>query len=181
MKNLSSFFNDNDKVPSKGKISISGKLEAYVGNYYVCGEGRPGAEIYSIYYDESIDSQYEAVDTVEKNLVAYLTSDYKYAFVLESMLEKFAEDTGEYNITYIPVERFDTPELYLEDVNDLPDFMSGIRWIDDDFLSDENIDFDYDAFEIIDSRVEYINPKHFSVKELIHAIEYGKELTNCHR
>ncbi len=31
MKNLNSYFNDN--VPSRGDISVSGKLEAYVGNY----------------------------------------------------------------------------------------------------------------------------------------------------
>ena len=49
-------------------------------------------------------------------------------------------------------------------------FMAGIRWIDDVFLNDEKIEFDYEAFDIIDSGAEYINPKHFSAKELIRAV-----------
>ena len=48
--------------------------------------------------------------------------------------------------------------------------MAGIRWIDDVFLNDEKIEFDYEAFDIIDSGAEYINPKHFSAKELIRAV-----------
>ena len=51
-----------------------------------------------------------------------------------------------------------------------PDFLSDILWIRDDFLSDENIDFDYDAFEQIDSGIDYINPDHFSVNEIIYSV-----------
>ncbi len=56
----------------------------------------------------------------------------------------------------------------------LPSFLSKITWISDDFLSDENIDFDFEAFEIIDSGVIYLNPNHFSVMEMITAIKAGE-------
>lgn len=86
---------------------------------------------------------------------------------LEAMLEKFKEDTKEYNLLYIPVNSFETEELYIDNSMELPTFLKEIRWIDDDFLNDESIPFDYEKFEIIDSGVKYVNPKHFSVKRLV--------------
>lgn len=35
------------------------------------------------------------------------------------------------------------------------------------FLYDETISFDYEKFELIDAGVQYLNPKHFSVKNFV--------------
>ena len=35
--------------------------------------------------------------------------------------------------------------------------MKDIVWVDDDFMLYANIPFDYEAFEIIDSKVDYLN------------------------
>ena len=174
MKNLNSFFNDN--VPSRGNISVSGKLEAYVGNYYV--RENFWEKLMTIYYDNAAEKFNEEIKTTDKNIIAYMTLDYKYAFVLESMIKKFCEDTKEYNITYIPAENFIDQLFYVDDLTTLPDFMKNILWIDDDFLSDEKIKFDYEAFETIDSGVVYLNPKHFSVKELVNAVMNENEETS---
>ena len=56
----------------------------------------------------------------------------------------------------------------------LPVAFSGIKWINDDFLNDETIEFDFEAFEIIDTGVTYLNPKHFSIYDLMNnQIEYS--------
>lgn len=49
-------------------------------------------------------------------------------------------------------------------------FLSGAGNPDDDFMNDENIEFDFEAFDIIDSNIKYVNPKHFSVLDLINAL-----------
>ena len=172
MNKINQYFH-NKKQSIRGSISITGKLEAYVGKYYVSGEGIK-ENIYLIYYDSEVD-KYEAVDDTKENLVACVTADYEYAFVKESILEKFKEDTLEYNITLIPVKDFDVEELCIDNNNSLPSFLSEIIWINDDFLSDENMDFDYEAFERIDSGIVYLNPNHFSVNEMIQAIKYTEE------
>ena len=38
-------------------------------------------------------------------------------------------------------------------------------------MLDANIPFDYEAFEIIDSKVDYLNPNHFSVSQLIRLLK----------
>lgn len=50
--------------------------------------------------------------------------------------------------------------------------ISKVVWIDDDFLSDESIQFDFKAFEIIENKIIYLNPKHFSVLQLINALRH---------
>ena len=77
----------------------------------------------------------------------------------------------------IPVRSFDEQEFYVENTKKLPDFMSNIRWINDDFLNDDQIEFDYEAFELIDSGIDYLNPAHFSIKKLINYIKF-EELGN---
>lgn len=176
MKNLCLYF--VDRIPSKNySMSLSGKLEAFVGNYCVSGAGAPDELIYTVYYDNTIDYYYNAVECKEENLIAYVTADYQYAFVLETMLKKFYEDTREYNMNMIPVRSFDEQEFYVENTKKLPDFMSNIRWINDDFLNDDQIEFDYEAFELIDSGIDYLNPAHFSIKNLINYIKF-EELGN---
>ncbi|MDE5931444.1 MAG: transposase, partial [Lachnospiraceae bacterium] len=47
----------------------------------------------------------------------------------------------------------------------LPPEYKNIVWINDDFMNDDRIEFDYEAFELIDSGVDYLNPGHFSIYE----------------
>ncbi len=95
---LNNYFH-HDKLANTGKISVSGKLEAFIGNYFVSGEGCPGETILLIYYDSKIDSYYNAV---------------------------------------------------------------------------ENIEFDYETFERIDDGIEYLNPDHFSINEMISIVRNGE-------
>lgn len=162
---LNDYFHSDIKA-NKGSISVTGKLEAYVGNYYVYGEGIPRETIFRIYYDPNV-GLYDGVETKKENLIALMTEDYEYAFVKESLFQKFREDISEYNTTIIPVGDFDKQECSVDENGYLPDFLSNVRWIRDDFLSDENIEFDFEAFELIDDGVEYLNPDHFSVNEMI--------------
>ena len=48
-------------------------------------------------------------------------------------------------------------------------------WIDDDFLNNEKLEFDYEKFELIDTGVKYLNPKHFSVKSFVKYCRFSKE------
>lgn len=45
--------------------------------------------------------------------------------------------------------------------------------IDDDFMKNEKIPFDFDSFALIDEGVHYLNPKHFSVSQLVRIQGYG--------
>ena len=171
---LNDYFH-NDRRANNGSISVSGKLEAYVRNYYVSGEGVPDENILLIYYDPNVDSLYEAVECKKENLIACMTADYEYAFVKDALLQKFSEDISEYNTTIIPIRDFDLQECCIKENVYLPDFLSNIRWIRDDFLSNKNLDFDFTAFEEIDDGVEYVNPDHFSINEIIMFIKsYGR-------
>lgn len=48
-------------------------------------------------------------------------------------------------------------------------------WIDDDFLNNEKLEFDYEKFELIDTGIKYLNPKHFSVKSFVKYCRFSKE------
>ena len=48
-------------------------------------------------------------------------------------------------------------------------------WIDDDFLNNEKLEFDYEKFELIDTGIKYLNPKHFSVKSFVEYCRFSKE------
>lgn len=48
-------------------------------------------------------------------------------------------------------------------------------WIDDDFLNNEKLEFDYEKFELIDAGVKYLNPKHFSVKNFVMYCRFDKK------
>lgn len=154
---------------NKADISLSGWLEAFVEHYFVYGEGGGDREFHwiIIYYDADIDALYDAVETAPDNIVAYASSDYRWSFVLSRHLEKFRKDTTDYGMVYLPVPDFGEETLCCARTDLLPPEFSGIVWIDDDFMDDENIPFDFDSFALIDDGVEYLNPKHFSVKQLI--------------
>ena len=70
-------------------------------------------------------------------------------------------------MVYLPVPDFGEEALQCSRIDLLPQEFSGILWIDDDFMDDENIPFDFESFSLIDDGVDYLNPKHFSVARLI--------------
>lgn len=149
-------------------ISLCGKL-AYIGNYFLSGVWVPENEIETLYYDSSIGRD-DCVDLIEKNIVAYYIEDESIGFVKKDISEKLKKESEEYGITYIVVEDF-YQELLCIDKENIPEYLKDIIWIDDDFMSDADIDFDYEAFERIDSKVDYLNPKHFSVSQLIRVLQ----------
>lgn len=150
-------------------ISLCGKLEAYIGNYFLSGASVPDNEIETLYYDSSID-RYDSVELIERNIVAYYIADESIGFVKKEIAEKLKKETEEYGVTYIVVDNF-YQELLCVSTANIPEYLKDIIWIDDDFMSDENITFDFEAFELIDSKVNYLNPKHFSVLQLINALK----------
>lgn len=85
-------------------------------------------------------------------IAAIISEKVSLAFVCDRIYEKFCKDTKDYKFSYIRIESL------LEEYK-------GIIWIDDDFMNDDTMEFDYEAFEVIDSGVDYLNPKHFSIYE----------------
>ena len=168
MLDLSEFFSQEPE-PCKADISLSGWLEAFVEHYFVYGEGGGSKALHwlTVYYDPDIDPIYEAVEAILANVVAYVSSDYRWSFVLSGHLEKFRKDTAGYGMVYLPVPEFGEEALQCSRIDLLPQEFSGILWIDDDFMDDENIPFDFESFSLIDDGVDYLNPKHFSVARLI--------------
>ena len=169
MFDLGEFIRQPAERSNKADISLSGWLEAFVGNYFVYGEGGGSREFHwlTVYYDPDIDPIYEAVETTLANAVAYVSSDYRWGFVLSKHLEKFRKDTAAYGMRCLPVPDFQQETLCCARIDLLPQAFSGIVWVDDDFMDDETIPFDFDSFALIDDGVDYLNPKHFSVKQLI--------------
>lgn len=157
---------DNQIIPY---ISLCGKLEAFIGGYFLSNV-LPESKVETLYYDATIDNIYDAVDTIEKNIVAYFVNNESIAFVKSEVIEKLKKETEEYEITYVEVNDF-YQEILFVDKGNVPDYLQEIIWIDDDFLSDDKLDFDYEAFELIDSKVSYLNPKHFSVYQMVCALE----------
>lgn len=158
---------------NKVNISLSGKLEGIIGNYFVFGEGTCDKDFHwlTVYYDSNIDTYTEAVELVPSNIVAYVSSDYRWGFVLSSHIQKFKENVSEYGISCIPISSFENEILQCSHTNLMPCEFSDIAWIDDDFMDNENIPFDYESFALIDEGVHYLNPKHFSVAQLIMIME----------
>lgn len=169
MFDLGEFIRQPAERSNKADISLSGWLEAFVGNYFVYGEGGGDREFHwlTVYYDPDIDPIYEAVETTVANAVAYVSSDYRWGFVLSKHLEKFRKDTAAYGMCCLPVPDFQQETLCCVRTDLLPREFSNILWVNDDFMDDETIPFDFDSFALIDDGVEYLNPKHFSVKQLI--------------
>ena len=174
MLEISKYFKQSAKKQlNRENISLSGKLEAIIGNYFVSGEGMGNKNFHwlTVYYDSDIDTYTEAVETIPSNIVAYISSDYRWGFVLDSHIQKLYENTSGYGIEYISVPSFEDEMLQCSHIGLLPCEFSGIVWIDDDFMCNEQIPFDYDSFALIDEGVHYLNPKHFSVAQLIMIME----------
>lgn len=158
----------NNKKYDRRKVYISlcGKLEAIIGNYFLPGVGQ---EIETLYYDVSIDID-DSVELIE-NIVAYYVAEESIAFVKRDMLDKLQNVTEEYDITYVAVDDFYKEILCVNQMKKIPEFLNTVVWVDDDFMSDDTIQFDFEAFEIIDSKVTYLNPKHFSVSQMISVLQ----------
>lgn len=170
MKRINDYFIiDKRKKDINHRMSLCGKLEAMIGNYFLSGAGNPDSEIRVLYYDSTVGF-YDAIPRVKENIVAYILENENLAFVRQDMYEKLKKDTEEYELVLIPVHSFETEELYIDLEMEIPLWLKDIIWIDDDFMNDENIEFDFEAFDIIDSGEKYINPKHFSVVDLVDAL-----------
>ena len=126
-----------------------------------------------MYYDSTVGYD-DAIPRVKENIVAYILENENLAFVREDMYEKLKKDTEEYELVLVPVNSFDTDELYIDLEMEIPLFLDNVTWIDDDFMNDENIEFDFEAFDIIESGEKYINPKHFSVVDLVDILQKGE-------
>lgn len=171
MKKLNDYFcSISQKKEIRQQMSLCGKLEVIIGNYFLSGAGSPDNEIQILYYDPKVGF-YDSVPLVKENIVAYIFENENIAFVRENMLSKVKKDTEEYALECIPVSSFETDEFYIDIEAKIPILFKKIIWIDDDFLNDENIKFNFEAFDIIDSGEIYINPKHFSVLDLVSALQ----------
>lgn len=167
MKRLNDYLSINkQKNDINHRVSLCGKLEAIIGNYFMSGAGNPDNDIRVLYYDSTVGFDDE-IPRVKENIVAYIFVNENLAFVREDMYEKLKKDTKEYELILVPVNSFDTDELHIDLEVEIPLFLDNVTWIDDDFLNDENIEFDFEAFDIIDSGEKYINPKHFSVEDFV--------------
>ncbi len=167
MKVIDEFLN-NKQEQGQLAISLCGKLEGIVGNYFVSQvtHGIFEGLWYSVYSDPSVDYLKEAIKR-DRNLIGYVDKYIRWAFILENRSQKFKEDTAEYGLTYIEVPSFEQEILQCHHPDDLPFEFADILWIDDDFLNDDTLPFDFDLFARIDAGESYLNPKHFSVNQFV--------------
>lgn len=117
----------------------------------------------------------ECVEITDKNLIGYVYCDDRVAFVLNSFLERFINDTVDYDIHYVGVDSLDEECIECSRYSDYCEHILPALWIDDDFLNNEKLEFDYEKFELIDTGVKYLNPKHFSVKSFVKYCRFSKE------
>ena len=146
------------------KRSLTYRLEFEEGGYWVPCEGF--AAWSEIYYDADYDplNGNPRTLTVPEKVVAYIFWEQKLVFVTAAHYDRFRRDTAGYGLTLYAFPSF--TEKFCCDVTDRVPF-SGVTWIDDDFLEDENAEFDFDAFYRIDKGEKYLNPKHVSVQEIM--------------
>ncbi|UTY39009.1 transposase [Allocoprobacillus halotolerans] len=148
-------------------LSLCGYLEAIVGKYFLSQSGNPDSYWYAVYYGASINSHDDCVEIIDHNLIGYVYYDNRVAFILNDYLETFMKDTLDYDIHYISLDSLDKECLECQNDEQYRQYILPALWIDDDFLYNERIPFDYEKFELIDEGVQYLNPKHFSVKNFV--------------
>lgn len=168
MIEIDNLFNNNKKRHGSS-MSLAGKLEAIVGNYFLSEitYGSFRGLWNTVYFNPNINSEIECVECVPENLIGYVDRQERWAFIISTHIQKFIEDTAEYELEYLAVPSMQEEILQCSHVASLPSEFSNLLWIDDDFLDDENIPFDFAKFAIIDEGRDYLNPKHFSVNQLI--------------
>lgn len=168
MKDILTIFHDcNTHDVLNTKWSLSAQLEAFTGGYFVSGEGFD--QWIKIYYKKDFDESKHIYDELvhSNNLIAYVSLSRRMALVLSRFKNMFQKDTAGYGLAYYPFDSFDKEEYFCSNPANMSKEFFGLRWINDDFLDDKNLDFDYEAFELIDSGIPYLNPNHFSIKELM--------------
>lgn len=153
----------------EAKFVLTGKYE--VG--YECLRGWS-----PIYFTPNGHTDWEAACAPE-NLIGYVDLAEECVFILAQYQKMFQDDTSEYGLVYISVPSLQEEILQYAEIENvaaefsaLSDFsgfaaFSDIVWIDDDFLYDENLPFDFESFRTIDEGVRYLNPKHFSVHQFV--------------
>lgn len=120
-------------------FSLTGQLEAMVGGYYVSGAGMDEWE--QIYYDKTADPEKTTLREIAKpeNIIAYVSENCHKALVLEAHYRHFKEDSKGHGLAYFSFASFE----------------------------DDAIPFDFEAFEVIDEGTKYLNPRHFSINQLM--------------
>lgn len=165
MTTLSDMLRDAYTDPDRSwNGSLTAWLESPPGDWYVDLEDvSPWSEIYCLEgFDWKSPDFREAMQP--EHLAAYVFRAQHLAFVTAAHAERFRADTCGCGLTYLVFPSFS--EKFCCDVTDRAPF-SGVTWIDDDFLNDENAEFDFDAFYRIEKGEKYLNPKHVSVQEIM--------------
>lgn len=156
---------------SRGERSCDCSFQLRFGwrGYYVFGETACGDGI-EIYYDKDFDyiegTPRHILDMDRRYLVALASVKAGAVFVLEGFFEQLKRDSSGMGMAYIPVSSFEEKIFCCSDVEKLPENFSGIRWIDDDFMHDENKEFDFELFYEIDGGAKFLNPNHFSLNDI---------------
>ena len=145
----------------QGKYSLECHLEVIVGGYYLYGS--PDDWQY-VYWNIS-EEDFKGILSQDK-IIVLLNEKYSFAVVRQEYLEQFKMHTEGYALQYYSVSDLYDEVFFCREPQKLPDEYRRLLWIDDDFLNDENIPFDFEAFEVIDEGNNYLNPKHFSVMQL---------------
>lgn len=168
MIEIDNLFNNNKKKHSSS-MSLIAKLEAFVGNYFLSEitYGSFRGLWNTVYFNPNINNEIECVECIPENLIGYVDRQERWAFIIDTHIQKFIEDTVEYELEYLAVPSMQEEILRCSHVDNLPSEFSNLIWIDDDFMEDEHIPFDFAKFAIIDEGRDYLNPKHFSVNQLI--------------
>jgi len=147
--------------------SLSLRLEYQVGGYWVPCEGF--TDFSEIYY--SADYAAEQGDgkklTTPEHIIAYIFWKQRLVFVKAAYFAQFCADAKGFGFTVYSFPSFGKEELCCEPECALPYPFSEITWIDDDFMDGDGSDFDFEAFRKIDAGTKYLNPKHFSVNQLL--------------
>lgn len=144
--------------------SLTALLESPADSYFVAYESTfPWS---AIYYRKGFDWETDSIRALlqPEHLAAYVFHAQRLALVTAAQAAQFRADTCGCGLTYLVFPSF--AEKICCDVTDRYPF-SEITWIDDDFLEDENAEFDFDAFYRIDKGEKYLNPKYVSVQEIM--------------
>lgn len=167
------------KMSMKNRPSFSLEAKLVLTGKYEVGEVYRYHGVWSpIYFTPDGHTDWEAA-CVPENLIGYVDLAEECVFILAQYQKMFQDDTSEYGLVYIGVPSLEEEILQYaeiknvaEEFSELSDFsgfavFSDIVWIDDDFLYDENLPFDFESFRTIDEGVRYLNPKHFSVHQFV--------------
>lgn len=72
MKRINDYFlNISQKKETGHQMSLCGKLEALIGNYFLSGAGIPDNDIQILYYDSKVNFC-DSVPLEKENIVAYI-------------------------------------------------------------------------------------------------------------